>query len=229
MMPGMVKFAVITLLAQLTCGCATTFVPISWGFGEKVQQLSRSDLTLVTLFDHYDPQRTTLRVGGASFDEVMMPSEVKHHLGAYRPDTKLIYRNLYNDYNDHDLRDLMVHELAHHIWFSFMSQEQRGQWRAHLTSNPSHLQGMVRRVYSRPADYDTEDFAFTVEFARPVDIEELARLKIISVQERDAILNEQFLVQHTRMPHGSTRLSAADSELSKTVPQSTNKGTDPGK
>ena len=225
----MVKILPLLLLALLTCGCATTYVPISWGFGEKVQQISRSDLMLTTLFDRYDPGRSTIRVAGASFDEVMMPSQVKHHLGAYRPDTKLIYRSLYQEYTEGQLRTLMLHELAHHIWFSAMSQEQRDQWQAHLRMNPSPLQGMVRRVYSRSADYDTEDFAFTVEYARPVDIQELARLKIITPEERDAILNERRLAQATTTPPGHANLFAADADPSRSAPQPKQKGPDPAK
>ncbi|HEY5522818.1 MAG TPA: hypothetical protein VIK21_06470, partial [Desulfuromonadaceae bacterium] len=198
--------------ALLLSGCATTYVPVSWGFGEKVQTLSRSDLTLSILFERYDPQRKTLRVAGASFDEVMMPGEVKYHLGAYRPDTKLIYRNLYHDYNDQDLRDLIVHELSHHIWFSFMTPKQREQWGEHLAYNPTPLRAMVRRVYPLHADYDTEDFAFTVEYARPVDIQELARLNIITAQEGDAILSKQ---KPAKEP---VTLSAAGPELSKPGP-----------
>jgi len=228
-MPGMVKILPILLLALLTGGCATTYVPISWGFGDKVQQLSRSDLILTTLFDRYDPQRNTLRVAGASFDQVMMPSEVKHHLGAYRPDTKLIYRNLYHDYSDDQLRTLILHELAHHVWFSAMSREQRGQWREHLISHPSPLQSMVRRVYGRGTDYDSEDFAFTVEFARPVDIRELARMNIITPHERDAILGERRLAQQSAAPHDHAHLHATGSDPSGRAPQPTQKGSPPPK
>jgi hypothetical protein len=185
------KIAVVFLLALSLCGCATTYVPISWNFGDKVQELSRSDLTLAMLFDRYDPQRLTLRVKGDSFDEVMMPSEVQYHLGAYRRDTKLIYRNLYQDYNDQNLRDLMVHEFAHHIWYNFMSRAQQQHWADHLQSDPTPLQNMVRQVYRRPADFATEDFAFTVEFARPSDLIELARMKIITPQECETLLAEQ--------------------------------------
>lgn len=211
------KLAAISLLALLWGGCATTYVPISWGIGGKVQQLSRSDLTLAILFDRYDPQRTTLRVAGDSFEEVMMPSEVKHHLGAYRRDTKIIYRNLYHQYSDRELRSLLAHELAHHIWFAFMSPEQQNQWGKHLGDNPTPLRTMVRRVYPRPADYDPEDFAFTVEYARAVDIRELARLNLITEQERDAIIAGQKPEQPVS-PHGSARLSAAGPELSKVTP-----------
>jgi hypothetical protein len=229
MMQAMVKIAVISALACLLGGCSATFVPISWGFGEKVQHLSRSDLTLVTLYNRYDPQRQTLRVGGESFNEVMMPSEVEHHLGAYRQDTKLIYRNLYHEFGDNDLRDLMVHELAHHIWFIFMSPQQRNDWQEHLALNPSPLQGMVRSLYSRPADHDPEDFAFTVEYARPIDIEELARLKIINDQERDAILKERHRDYHRAAPRGSALLSAAGPDLSQQGPQLNSKGIESGK
>jgi len=228
-MPGISRIVPVLLLALLAGGCATTYVPISWGFGDKVQQISRSDLMLMTLFDRYDPGRGTLRVAGASFDEVMMPSQVKHHLGAYRPDTKLIYRSLYQDYSEGQLRTLMLHELAHHIWFSAMSQEQRDQWQAHLRMNPSPLQRMVRRVYSRSSDYDTEDFAFTVEYARPVDLQELARLNIITPEERDAILRERRLAGATTTPPGHANLFAAGSDPAGSAPQPTQKGSDPAK
>lgn len=49
------KFATCLLLALLLCGCATTYVPISWDFRDKVLELSRSDLTLAILFNRYDP------------------------------------------------------------------------------------------------------------------------------------------------------------------------------
>ncbi|HBG08202.1 MAG: hypothetical protein A2075_05405 [Geobacteraceae bacterium GWC2_58_44] len=224
-------FALILLLALLTGGCATTYVPISWGFGEKVQQLSRSDLTLAILFNRYDPDRQTLRVSGASFDEVMMPSEVMRHLGAYRPDTKLIYRNLYHQYNDQELRSLMCHELAHHIWFGSMTHKQREAWGLHLEANPTPVRAMVRRVYPRPADYDTEDFAFTVERARAVDIEALARMNLITAQERDALLSEPKLAREreevlseskpTQQPlatHNGSGISVAGPEVSKADP-----------
>lgn len=226
MIAGISKYAVITILALLAGGCSATYIPISWGLGEKVQQLSRSDLTLVTLFNRYDPQRQTLRVAGDSFDEVMMPDEVEHHLGAYRQDTKLIYRNLYQQFNDNQLRDLMAHELAHHIWFFHMSPEQRAHWRVHLDMNPTPLQDMVRKVYRNPADHETEDFAFTVQKARPVDIEELSWLKIITPQERDALLKEHYPQKLAGEPQNSARLSTGSSDLSQNVPQLTNKGTD---
>lgn len=191
-MPGLVKILPFLLVALLTSSCATTYVPISWGFGEQVQKLSREDLFLATLFNRFDPDRSTLRVSGASFDEVMMPSEVKNHLGAYRPDTKLIYRNLFQEYSEGQLRSLMLHELAHHVWFSAMKKEQREQWQIHLAANPTNLQEMVRTVYKRPADFDTEDFAYTVEYARPVDLEELVAIKVITPGERDAIMKYKF-------------------------------------
>jgi hypothetical protein len=144
-MAGTARLGAIILVVMLMSGCATTYVPVSWGLGERVSQLSRSDLMLATLYDRYDPERSTIRISGSSFDEVMMPSEVKFHLGAYRPDTKLIYRNLYHDYPQDELRDVVLHELAHHIWFNFMSPRQRTLWRLHLAENPSPLQQMVRR------------------------------------------------------------------------------------
>lgn len=178
----------VLALALLLGGCATTYIPISWGMGERVQHLSREDLTLSILFERYDPKRQTLRVSGASFDEVMMPSEVKHHLGAYRPDTKIIYRNMYQEFTDQGLRDLMLHELSHHIWFNYMSTKQRADWMDHLDQNPTPLRNMVRRVYEKETDHDAEDFAFSIEYARPLEIEVLCRMNLITTDERDKIL-----------------------------------------
>lgn len=188
-------FVAIIVCAFFTGGCTATYVPISWGMGERVQALSRSDRTLSILFNRYDPRRQTLRVAGESFDEVMMPSEVPHHLGAYRPDTKLIYRNMYNEYTDQQLRDLMVHELAHHIWFGTMTLTQREEWIEHLDENPSQVRALVRRLYHKPADHNTEDFAFTFELARQVDMEKLTRMKLITEEERDVIIADR-----TRVP-----------------------------
>lgn len=182
------KLAAMLLLALALGGCATTYVPISWYQGKRVQRLSRSDQTLSVLYEHYDPQRKTLRVSGNSFDEAMWPSEVKYHLGAYRKDSQLIYSNLYQSYSDPELRDLMLHEFAHHIWFQGMNQQQREQWMSYLAQHPSPLQQMVRSVYSQPEEYDTEDFAFTIEYARPSDIQELAKLNLITPQESDQIV-----------------------------------------
>ena len=169
-------------------GCAAVYVPVSWDYSNEVQKLTRSDMLLVILYDRYDPDRLTLRGNGTSFQEVLMPVEVKHHLGAYRKDTKLIYRNLYNEYTTTGLRDLLAHEFAHHIWFSSMTPVQRDQWEEHLVRNPSPLQVMVRRVYGRSTDYAAEDFAFTVQSARPVDIKELAVIGVITIKERDTLL-----------------------------------------
>lgn len=224
------KVATFLLLALSLGGCATTYVPISWNFGEQVQTLSRTDPILAVLFNRYDPARETLRVSGASFDEVMMPSEVKYHLGAYRRDTKLIYRSLYQEYSDQDLRDLMVHEFAHHIWFGFMSPQLREKWVVYLANNPAPIQGMVRNSYSSQ-EYDTEDFAFAVEYARPVDILELARLNIISSQECERILSGYVLSQ----PHllqSSIRTAPSDPARPGNAPMITHqhsftKGTSP--
>jgi hypothetical protein len=162
-----------------------------------VQTICRSDRTLATLLDRYDPPRQTLRVSGQSFDDVMLPGEVQNHLGAYRPDTRQIYRNLYRDYNEHELRDLLVHELAHHIWFNFMTSEQQRQWwGAHLDENTTPVRLMVRSSYRRPREWDSEDFAFTLQYARPCDVQELAKLKLISDQERDHILLQLPKVKH---------------------------------
>ena len=146
-----------------------------------------------------------------------MPYEVKHHLGAYRKDTKLIYRNLYNEYTTSGLRDLLVHEFAHHIWYTFMTPAQRKQWEEYLELNPNPVQDMVRRVYDRSADYASEDFAFTVEFARPVDIKELAVLGLITIKERDALLDEQRQHQPSSAPPGCARV-VAGSGLARVAP-----------
>ena len=211
-------FVIILLLPWSLAGCATTYIPISWDMGDKVRNLSYSDRTLAILFNRYDPGRRTLRGLGESFDEVMMPSEVKYHLGAYRNDTKLIYRNLYGDYSDHDLRDLMVHEFAHHIWFNFMSTLQKEQWAEHLGKNPTPLQAMVRRTYRNPSEYDTEDFAFTVEYARTVDLQALARLKLISEKEYAAICAELPRTQQPASMQGSGGLASSHPEQAQATP-----------
>ncbi|HIJ95501.1 MAG TPA: hypothetical protein HPP94_07160 [Desulfuromonadales bacterium] len=178
----------ILSLSLLLSGCAAVYVPVSWDYSNEVQKLSRSDVLLVILYDRYDPDRQTLRGTGTSFQEVLMPVEVKHHLGAYRKDTKLIYRNLYNEYTIAGLRELIAHEFAHHIWFSSMTPGQREQWEDHLARNPSPVQVMVRRAYGRPTDYAAEDFAYSVQSARPVDIKELAVIGLITIKERDTLL-----------------------------------------
>jgi hypothetical protein len=180
--------------------CAAVYVPISWDYSNEVQKLSRSDMLLVILYDRYDPDRLTLRGTGTSFQEVLIPVDVKHHLGAYRKDTKLIYRNLYNEYTTAGLRDLLAHEFAHHIWFSSMTPAQRDQWEEHLVRNPSPVQVMVRHVYGRLTDYAAEDFAFTVQTARPVDIKELAVIGLITIKERDNLLATQNLRQSSSHP-----------------------------
>lgn len=235
-----VMLGAVILLAFLTGGCTATYIPISWGMGEKVHKLSRSDRTLAILFDRYDPKRQTLRVAGESFEEVMMPSEVPHHLGAYRKDTKQIYRNMYNEYTDQQLRDVLLHEMAHHIWFGSMTKTQREEWIEHLDENPSHVREMVRRIYHRSTDHDPEDFAFAVEYGRQADLEKLADMNLISVEERDVILaervrdqeldydleadgNEQQTTGLGLKPPAvgqktTTRVSAASSEVPKATP-----------
>lgn len=200
--------AVLSLSLVLN-GCAAVYVPISWDYFDEVQKLSRSDMLLAILYDRYDPDRQTLRGTGTSFEEVLKPVEVKHHLGAYRKDTKLIYRNLYNEYTATGLRNLLAHEFAHHIWFSFMKPDQREQWEEHLARNPNPLQVMVRRVYGRLADYAAEDFAFTVEAARPVDINELAAIGVITIKERDTLLAAQNQRQSSPTPPGCTGAGSA--------------------
>ena len=208
---------------------ATTYVPISWYSGDKVRGFSRSDPTLAILFDRYDPERKTLSGSGESFDEVMMPSEVEHHLGAYRQDTKLIYRNLYLEYSDRELRDLMVHEFSHHIWYTAMSQKQREEWGEHLNHNPSPLQTMVRHVYQNPAEYGTEDFAFTVEYARPVDIRELAQLQLITDEECDTMLAELKPPSQPAALMGGAATAAARPEWAQTTLSTAEKGINPAK
>ncbi|GFO54136.1 hypothetical protein GMSM_11430 [Geomonas sp. Red276] len=183
-----IKALLLLLFADILAGCNTTYIPVSWGLGNKPKELSHTDTTLMTLFEHFDKDRFTLRLGGSSFEEVMMPSEVKYHLGAYRPDTKQIYRNLYREYNDRELRDLLVHELAHHIWFNYMSVAQRDEWKEYLIKNPSTAQALVRMAYPDPRTWDTEDFAYAMQNARREDIKELNAIKLISDEECAAIL-----------------------------------------
>lgn len=211
-MPGMVKKLPFLLMALLISGCATTYVPISWGQGDVVKKLSREDLFLSTLFNRYDPDRNTLRVSGASFDEVMMPSEVKLHLGAYRPDTKIIYKNLFQQYTEGQLRSVMLHELAHHVWYNGMSIQQREDWRQYLATNPTRLQAIVRSTYKQGTDFDSEDFAFAVEYARPSDIEELATLKIITPEEREKIMKLKFPPRTAALPQGPPLLRTAEAD-----------------
>lgn len=191
-MQGFVKKLCFLLLVLALTGCATTYVPISWGQGDGIKKLSREDLFLSILFNRYDPDRSTLRVAGTSFDEVMMPDEVKFHLGAYRPDTKIIYRNLYKEYNSDQFRALLLHELSHHVWYNGLTTLQREEWRLHLATNPTAYQPMVRSTYKAGTDYDSEDFAFAMEHARPIDIQQLATLKVITPEERDRILKQKF-------------------------------------
>jgi hypothetical protein len=171
--------AVVAVLAS----CATTFILISWGMRDKVLRLSRQDAVLEILFRHYDPDRQTLRVDEASFNVVEMPHNDWRFEGAYRPQTRLIYRNLEIIPDDRDLRNIMVHEMAHHIWFCFLTKEQKERWCRYLQENPSPWQAVVRSVYQDRSLYDTEDFAYTVEFARKADVEELARLGVITEGE----------------------------------------------
>lgn len=208
-------FSVLLLLSLLMGGCTATYIPISWGMGEKVQHLSRSDQILSILYERFDPKRQTLAVSGASFNEVLLPGEVKHHLGAYRADTKLIYRNLFQEFTDQQLRDLMLHELAHHIWFGYMSSQQKADWAVHLDDNPTPLRDIVRRVYQKPQDHPAEDFAFTVEFAREVDIEELSRMNLLTEAERDRILQVIKTAKHPEIDPGDRAVSASGEKLSK--------------
>lgn len=212
-------FMALLLLSLLMGGCTATYIPISWGMRDKVHQLSRSDLTLSILYERYDPKRETLAFAGSSFNEVMMPSEVKHHLGAYRPDTKLIYRNLFQEFTDQQLRDLMLHELAHHIWYGSMTSQQKYAWGAHLEANPTPLQDMVRRVYHRkPEDHPAEDFAFTLQYAREVDIEKLAKMQLLTDQERDKILNAMLTAKQQEIQRADLAATASGDKLPKAEP-----------
>lgn len=184
-----IKIAIAALIVMLLDGCATTYVPISWDHREKVMQLSRSDKALSILFQRYDPQRETLRTGGTSFAEVMWPGQVQHHLGAYRKESRLIYRNLYREFSDTELRDLILHEFAHHIWFQYLSTPQRDHWVEHLLKNPSSVQDLVRSSYRNPGDYDSEDFAFTMQQLRPIDILELTRMNVVTEPEGEILLS----------------------------------------
>ncbi|MBJ6798965.1 SprT family zinc-dependent metalloprotease [Geomonas propionica] len=225
-MQGLLRKLLFVVTALALSGCATTYVPISWGQGDAVKKLSKDDLFLSALFNRYDPDRSTLRVSGTSFEEVMMPNEVKLHLGAYRPDTKLIYRNLYQQYTDAQLRKVMLHELAHHVWFNGMSTQQRDEWRLYLTRNPTPLQAMVRSNYKQGTDYDSEDFAFAVEYARPSDLEQLATLKILTVEELNKIMKDKSPegVEPPKGPplvHTAEALRPTDTDIDVDAPQVT--------
>ncbi|MBJ6748846.1 SprT family zinc-dependent metalloprotease [Geomonas anaerohicana] len=208
-MQGLSRKLFFVLVVLMLNGCATTYVPISWGQGDAVKKLSREDVFLSALFNRYDPDRTTLRVAGASFDEVMMPDEVKFHLGAYRPDTRLIYRNMFQQYSEQQLRSVLLHELAHHVWLTAMTSQQREDWRLYLAKNPTSLQDMVRNTYKQGTDYDSEDFAFTVEYARPADLEQLVTLKVITPQDRDKIMKEKY-PKNPEPPKGPALVQTAE-------------------
>lgn len=180
---GIRDLIVAAVIATTLVGCATTFIPISWGMREKVLCLSKQDEILGILFRRYDPERKTLRVDGVSFDVVGMEHDGWKYAGAYRPELCLIYRNLETTPDDRDLRNIMVHEMAHHIWFKFLTAQQKEDWVTYLRENPSRWQAMVRKIYEDEKLHDTEDFAYTVEFPRSADIEELARLAIINEDE----------------------------------------------
>jgi len=210
------KFVCVVLFAMVFDGCATTYVPISWDNRDRVLQLSRTDRSLSILFQRFDPQRQTLRVHGESFDEVMWPSEVKFHLGAYRKETKLIYRNLYKTYSDRELRDLLIHEFAHHIWFQHMAPRQRDEWVQHLERNPSPVQPIVRNLYRDPREYDTEDFAFAMQYLRPIDVLELARMKVITGPECEILLAES-----RRLPPPATTPGTERAKMASEVPPET--------
>jgi hypothetical protein len=180
---GFMSLLAAVIIAATLAGCSTTFIPISWGMRDKVLQLSQQDEVLKILFRRYDPERKTLRVDGASFDVVDMPHQDWRFEGAYRREYRLIYRNLDVLPADSDLRNILVHEMAHHIWANFLTKEQKEGWCRYLQENPSRWQAMVRNIYPDARSYDDEDFAYAVEFPRKADIDALARLGIITENE----------------------------------------------
>lgn len=179
------------LLTLALSGCAVTYVPVSWELPPQVRKMTFTDEFLKVLYQRYDPQRQTLRIDGASFQETMTPKEAKKRLGAYRQDTKLVYKNLYIKLDDTQLRDLIAHEMSHHVWFSFMKSAQREAWRKHLADNPSPLQEFVVKNYEDPATHDAEFFAFVVSNPRPIDLRKLAELSVISSEEAEAIIRSR--------------------------------------
>ncbi len=178
------------IIASLLTGCCSTvtYIPISWGMGEKVKNLTQQDEFLKALFNRYDQERITLRVSGESFYEVLTPADAAKRQGAYRAATHLIYRNLEKKLSDQELRTVMAHEMAHHIWLNFLKPEQKTAWQAHLEKNPSEWQTVVRRDYPEKNLHAAEDFAFTIASPRKTDIEMLAKLGVISEKERDGLL-----------------------------------------
>jgi hypothetical protein len=180
---GFVSLLVAGIFATILAGCATTFIPISWGMRDKVLRLSQQDEVLKILFHRYDPERKTLRVDGASFDIVEMLHKDWRFEGAYRREYQLIYRNLEVTPGDSDLRNILAHEMAHHIWANFLTKEQKKGWCQYLQENPSRWQALVRSIYTDARSYDDEDFAYAVEFPRKTDVEALARLAIITEDE----------------------------------------------
>jgi hypothetical protein len=182
-------FGILAVAAALfLSGCSVTYIPVSWGMGERVKEISSRDELLNILFTRYDPKRLLLRVDGESFNEVLTADEAKLRLGAYRPEKKLVYRNLEADLDDAGLRDLLVHEVAHHVWFNFMNLDQQADWVSHLVRNPAPWQMMVRLTYRNPKSHDPEDFAYTIQFARPADIEMLADLGLMSRDEATRVI-----------------------------------------
>jgi hypothetical protein len=180
---GFMPLLVIGIIVAILAGCATTFIPISWGMRDKVLRLSQQDEVLKLLFHRYDPERKTLRVDGASFDIVEMPHKDWRFEGAYRREYRLIYRNLEVMPADGDLRNILAHEMAHHIWANFLTKEQKEGWCHYLQKNPSRWQALVRSIYTDARSYDDEDFAYSVEFPRKIDVEALSRLAIITEDE----------------------------------------------
>lgn len=217
----------LVLWSLIGTGCATTYIPISREYRAQVHQMSRSDVTLSILFERFDPQRGTLRGGEESFNETMWPSEVPHHLGAYRTDTDLIYTNLYLTYSNDQLRELLIHELAHHIWFKAMSDTQRQGWTDYLAANPSPDQETVRRNYLHPQEFPAEDFAFTIQHARPADYRELEHLHLLTGQESDALVAEVTKFPRRPPAPGTPPAALHDSALN-VVPLASPQGAQPG-
>jgi len=177
------KLTVAAAMVVLVACASTTFVPISWGMRDKVLSMSQRDEVLRILFQRYDPERKTLRVDGPSFELVDLPHSNWRFEGAYRAETHLIYRNLDISLEDPDLRNIMAHEMAHHIWSCFLNEEKKKEWGTYLAENPSHWQPVIRQAYRDVKVQSSEDFAYAVTFPRSADVRELATLDIISEEE----------------------------------------------
>jgi hypothetical protein len=209
------RIFLVMIIALLLTGCSTTvtYIPISWGMGEKVKNLTQQDEFLKVLFNRYDPERTTLRVSGESFYEVLTPDTAAKRQGAYRTATHLIYRNFEKKLSDQELRSVMTHEIAHHVWFNFLKPEQKTAWQAHLEKNPSEWQKIVRQDYPEKNLHAAEDFAFTIAAPRKTDIEMLASLGVISAKERDAVLRTGIMVTTPVLAKGLDELPPDEHQM----------------